>query len=141
VQQTLAEILDATIGPYADAESRAHVLNTMTAATPDLMDASVRAIEAWDRERVDHVFASLRPDLPMLAIQSTYHDRFVARHGLNRETDTTPYLDFIRNAHKRIDIRILPDTGHFSMLERPDEVTALIRGFGIAALSPDKPRS
>jgi pimeloyl-ACP methyl ester carboxylesterase len=42
---------------------------------------------------------------------------------------TTPYLDFLRGVRPGLDVVILPEAGHFSMLERPATVTRLIRDF------------
>jgi pimeloyl-ACP methyl ester carboxylesterase len=135
---SLADVLNSTIGPYADPATRAYVQETMSSAPPGLMKACVDAIEAWDRGRADVAFAGLRPDLPVLAIQSTYHDRFTPRYSLTDQTETTPYLDFVKAARAGVQVKILTGAGHFSMLERADEVTSLIRDFGIAALSPDR---
>lgn len=130
---SLAAILDRTVGPHADPTVRRHVIETMSAAPPAVMDAAVRALQDWDSERADLVFAGLPADLPVLAIQSTYHDRFTPRRSLRNVDETTPYLDFLRAIRPGVEVRVLPDTGHFSMLERGDVVTSLVRAFGLAA--------
>jgi 3-oxoadipate enol-lactonase len=130
----LSAILDATIGPHANPATRAYLLESMSSAPPALMKAAVDTIQAWDLGSADAAFAALRRDLRVLVIQSTYHDRFTPRYCLTRSAQTTPYLDFIRAALPDAEIRTLTGTGHFSMLERCDEVTTMIRDFGIAAL-------
>ena len=93
-----------------------------------MMLQTVAAYSAWDEERADVVFAALAGELPVLAIQSTYHDRFTARHGLVDQNATTPYLEFLKRALPQLTVAVLPETGHFSMLEKPDAVNALLRG-------------
>lgn len=130
---SLAAILDRTVGPHADAATRQHVVSTMSSAPEAVMGAAVKALEEWDRERADAVFASLSASLPVLAIQSTYHDNFTPRRCFEHEGESSPYLDHLRAALPRLAVKILPRTGHFSMMERPDEVTAAIREVGLAA--------
>jgi len=128
---TLEQILNRTIGPYADDAVRAQVIATMSAPSATVMQACVEALETWDRERADLVYPSL--DLPVLAIQSTYHDRFTPRRCFADAGETSPYLRHLREQVARLAIEILPETGHFSMMERPQAVTRLVRSFGIDA--------
>ncbi|RZJ98080.1 MAG: alpha/beta hydrolase, partial [Novosphingobium sp.] len=130
--RSLAAILDKTIGPFADAAVRARVIATMSSPPEAVMWAAARALEEWDRDRADAVFASLPADLPVLAIQSTYHDKFTPRRSFVRSTETSPYLDGLRAALPSLQVVVLPETGHFSMMERPEVVTALIRDFARA---------
>lgn len=130
---SLAAVIERTVGGHASRQVRDHVFAAMSAAPAETMAAAVRALADWDRERADAVFAGLAEHLPVLAIQSTYHDRFTPRRSLVREDETTPWLDFLRTVRPAAGVRVLPATGHFSMLERPQAVTALIREFGLAA--------
>lgn len=128
---TLEQILNRTIGPHADHTVRERVIRTMSSPPQAVMRACVRALEDWDRDRADIVLAEL--DLPVVAIQSTYHDTFTPRRSFASAAETSPYLDGLRALVPRLAIEIVPDTGHFSMMERPAQVTALIRAFGMAA--------
>lgn len=130
---SLAAIIDRTVGPHAVPAVREQVLRTMSAAPQPVMLAAVRALEEWDRNRADAVLAALPAGLPVLAIQSTYHDKLTPRRSFARPDETSPYLDGLRDALPRLSVRVLPDTGHFSMMERPEEVTALIRDVARAA--------
>ncbi len=126
---SLAAIIDTITGPFADAAVRRHVFETMSSHSMELLHACAAAYEHWDMDSADAVFAGLPAALPVLAIQSTYHDKHTARRYLTGEKQSTPYLDFLKQARPDIRVSILPETGHFSMLERPAEVTALIRDF------------
>jgi pimeloyl-ACP methyl ester carboxylesterase len=127
--------LDALIGPHADAATRAYLMKNLSGAPPALMQAAVDTIRDWDLGRADAAFAALKKDLPLLVVQSTYHDRFTPRYSLKQEGQRTPYLDYIKAAMPRATIKTLTGAGHFCMLERSEEVTSLIEAFGIEALS------
>ena len=71
--------------------------------------------------RADAAFAALSKTLPMLVIQSTYHDRFTPRYSLEKDGQRTPYLDFISAARPAAIIKTLIGAGHFCMLERSDD--------------------
>ena len=131
----LAAILDALIGPHADAATRSYLMKNLSGAPPALMQAAVDTIRDWDSGRADAAFAALRNDLPMLVVQSTYHDRFTPRYSLEKDGQRTPYLDFVEAARPGATIKTLTGAGHFCMLERSEEVTALIEAFALAALA------
>ena len=132
MRASLADAVAATIGPHLTGADRERVAATMLSASPALMAASVAEIERWDRTRADAVFAALPPDLPVLALQSTYHDQATPRRSLAVDGRGSPYLDFLRGAVPQIETRILPGTGHFAMLERPDDIAEALLGFAAA---------
>ena len=132
-ESSLADILRTTVGPFADRTVRTKLLETMAAAPPAVMAACVAAIAEWDGRRADLVLPGLAPSLPVLAIQSTYHDQLTPRRSLGASDASTPYLDFLREAVPNLAVHILPRTGHFSMIERPEEVAARLLAFAGAA--------
>lgn len=129
----LAAIIDATIGPHADPQARAAIHRTMGAASPELMAACVDAMRAWDVGRADAAFATLAGIVPVLAIQSTYHDAATPRRSLASAEETTPYLDFLREAVPQVEVAVLTRAGHFTMLERPADVARLVADFAARA--------
>lgn len=131
----LNAILEALIGPHADAATRSYLMKNLSSAPPALMQAAVDTIRDWDTDRADAAFAALKKDLPLLVVQSTYHDRFTPRYSLETDGQRTPYLDYIDAAMPGAIIRTLTGAGHFCMLERSDEVTLLIEEFGVRALA------
>jgi pimeloyl-ACP methyl ester carboxylesterase len=124
---SLEAIIAATVGPYADTETHLHVQATMTATSMDVLQQCVAAYTAWDAKRADVVLPAL--ELPVLAVQSTYHDRFTPRRSFAEGDTSSPYLQFMRQALPQLRVTILPDAGHFTMLERSSDVTAAIREF------------
>lgn len=123
------DIITSTIGPYANEKVFARVMATMSSASEALKMGCLAAMTEWDTRRSDTVFSGLPRTLPVLAIQSTYHDRATPRYSLESESDTTPYLDFLRRTVPQVETKVLIRTGHFSMMERPRDVTALIQDF------------
>jgi pimeloyl-ACP methyl ester carboxylesterase len=78
----------------------------------------------WDAAGMEDAFAALRA--PLLAIQSTTRNAQLQRAPLKPE-DTSPWLDYVQS--KGAKVEIVPDTGHFTMLEAPDTVNRLIADF------------
>jgi len=126
---SLDAIIAATIGPYADSEARSAVHARMASASPEIMAACVTAMREWDLDRADKAFAALVGAMPVLAIQSTYHDRATPRRSFESPGESSPYLDFLREALPQLEVSVLPNAGHFTMLERPETVAGLIHAF------------
>jgi pimeloyl-ACP methyl ester carboxylesterase len=84
------------------------------------------AMARWDAARMDEALAAVRA--PLLAIQSTTRDAKMRRSRM-KAGDTSPYLELIRSAVPGASLAVVPDTGHFAMLEAPAEVNGLIAGF------------
>ena len=63
---------------------------------------------------------------PVLAIQSTTRNAQMQRTAL-KPGDTSPWLDYLESRGAKI--AIVPDVGHFTQIEAPDEVNRLIEDF------------
>ena len=79
-------------------------------------------ITRWDAGQMDAAFAAIQA--PVLAIQSTTRNAQLQRAPL-KPGETSPWLDYLKSRGARIEI--IPDTGHFTMLEQPQRVNQLIR--------------
>ena len=82
-------------------------------------------ITRWDAGSMDAAFAAIKA--PVLAIQSTTRNAQLQRAPL-KPGDTSPWLDYLKSKGARVEI--IPDTGHFTMLEQPQRVNELIREAG-----------
>ncbi len=83
-------------------------------------------IGRYDAENMDRVLSAIK--LPFLAIQTTYTNDQGRRVPMTAG-QTTAYLDLIRQRVAGARIEVIPDTGHFPQLERPDETNAIIASF------------
>jgi pimeloyl-ACP methyl ester carboxylesterase len=85
----------------------------------------------WDAASMDTALAAVRGRI--LAIQSTTRNAQLQRSPM-KPGDTSPYLDTVRSYGAKVEI--VPDTGHFTMLEAPERVNRLIEGFCRSAGAP-----
>lgn len=83
-------------------------------------------VTRWDAGQMDAAFEAIK--VPVLAIQSTTRNAQLQRTPL-KPGETSPWLDFLRK-FPNIKTEIVPDTGHFTMLEAPGRVNRLIGEFG-----------
>jgi pimeloyl-ACP methyl ester carboxylesterase len=79
-------------------------------------------IARWDAGSMDAAFAAIKA--PVLAIQSTTRNAQLQRAPL-RPGETSPWLDYLKSKGARTEI--VPDTGHFTMLEQPERVNRLLQ--------------
>ena len=81
-------------------------------------------VTRWDAEKMDAAFDAIGAQV--LAIQSTTRNAQLQRAML-KVGDTSPWLDFLKSRNARVEI--VPNVGHFTMLEAPKAVNRLIAGF------------
>lgn len=105
--------------PSRDADAIvARALKSSAEFGPELWPRVTR----WDAGSMEAAFAAIRA--PVLAIQSTTRNAQLQRAPL-KPGDTSPWLDYLKSKGARVEI--VPDTGHFTQLERPQRVNQLIR--------------
>jgi pimeloyl-ACP methyl ester carboxylesterase len=124
-----AAIIAEAIGSRASLQMRSAVAARMSSASPDLARAVLETLQDWDEHGYRPMLAALQRDLPILAVQSTFVDAHIARSYLPQGTTSTPFLDDLRTIVPWLQTLVLPDTGHFSMLEAPSRVAEIIRRF------------
>jgi pimeloyl-ACP methyl ester carboxylesterase len=78
----------------------------------------------WDAGSMDAAFSAVRA--PLLAIQTTTRDANLKRTPL-KAGQSSPWLDYVKSRGGRV--AVIPDTGHFPQIERPQAVNELIDGF------------
>lgn len=76
----------------------------------------------WDAGQMDAAFAAVH--VPVLAIQSTTRDANLRRAPL-KAGDTSPWIDYLKAKGARVEV--VPDTGHFTMIEAPEAVNKGVR--------------
>jgi pimeloyl-ACP methyl ester carboxylesterase len=91
---------------------------------PETGTALWTSMVRWDVTQLDAALAAVRA--PLLAIQSTWITPERKRLPL-KPGDSSPWLDLLKSHGARV--HIVPNTGHFTMLEAPQEVNRLIAEF------------
>ena len=108
-----------TASPTAEAIVR-RAVDSSQAFGADLWGCMAR----WDAGSMDAAFSAVRA--PLLAIQTTTRDANLKRTPL-KAGQTSPWLDYVRSRGGRT--TVIPDTGHFPQIERPQAVNDLIGAF------------
>jgi pimeloyl-ACP methyl ester carboxylesterase len=86
----------------------------------------------WDAVRMEPALSAVAA--PLMAIQSTYLNPERKRVRL-QPGQSSPWLDLVRSRAAQARIEIVPDAGHFTMLDQPEAVNRLLADFigGLAA--------
>lgn len=100
------------------------------ATTPEAVGvASSISIHRWDAGRIDAVLSEI--NVPILVLQSTKPDPNTLRAPV-RSGEVTDYMAYVRDTAVKspsVQFETVADIGHFTMLERPDEVNRSIAAF------------
>jgi len=104
-------------------ESEAIVARAVRTSAPFGAELWLR-MARWDLASLEPALAAIH--VPILAIQSTTRGADLKRSPMKRG-DTSPWLDLVRSYGARVEI--VPDTGHFTQLEAPEQVNRLIAEF------------
>lgn len=108
--------------PSAEADAIvARALRQSAEFGPDLWPRLAR----WDAQSMDAALAAVR--CPLMTIQSTTRNTLTMKRAPMEPGETNPYLELLKSKGARVEI--VPDTGHFAMLEAPERVNRLIEEF------------
>jgi len=125
-QTFVKPLFAAMFSPAYDRAKADAIIARAAAMPPEIAGALFADIGRWDAEKMDAAFARLH--VPLMLIQSTYQDEKRQRRSLE-PGQSSPYLDFVRNAVPRARIETVPGVGHFPQLERPEAVNAFLDDF------------
>jgi pimeloyl-ACP methyl ester carboxylesterase len=114
----------------SDATVREHIVERALRLDPEAGIELIADLSAWDSGRMDSVLDAL--SVPVLMIQSSGVDENRNRIPL-KPGDSTPFVDRVCQRMARVRVEIVPDIGHFTMLEAPQRVTELVAEFARAA--------
>lgn len=120
---------DVMIGPHADDAVQTAVRVSMARPTGKLFAAVGAQLLRWDTEAAPEAYARLAGALPVLVIQSTILDFREPRRSLRVGEDCGPFACFVRRMVPQAQIRLLPEAGHFNMMEQPAAVAGMILDF------------
>jgi pimeloyl-ACP methyl ester carboxylesterase len=80
----------------------------------------------WDAAKMESALSNLK--VPLLIIQGTGINENLKRYSL-KKGDNTSWLNLVKRLVPTAGIEIIPDRGHFIMLEAPDRTCELIISF------------
>jgi pimeloyl-ACP methyl ester carboxylesterase len=102
----------------------------MMTVPDEVLVATTLSTAPWDAVEFEHVVGNLK--VPLLALQSTFWNETTTRRSLRVDEKTTPWLDLLRTLKPDTQITLIPEIGHFAMIEAPEIVNAEIRRFATA---------
>lgn len=117
-EEMLIGIYSQAIGP----EVLERLENVDERLIPAIMLSTVR----WDSEYLDEALETIR-NKPVLSIQATTN--YLGGKRVCITSPDIPWLQLLRERLDRPEIGIVPEAGHFCMLERPETVTDMLAAF------------
>ena len=84
------------------------------------------AMARWDAAKMEVVLGSVR--VPLMIVQSTTINADKKRVAM-KAGETTPWLDLARRLVPHVRVEVIAGVGHFSQIEAPERVNALLADF------------
>jgi pimeloyl-ACP methyl ester carboxylesterase len=126
VERRFQRVSDEFLISRLPESERQRIAQSMKSTSAEVLWAITRTSAPWEAHALSAAVAQL--DVPLLAIQSTYHDDKTPRYSLSAG-ESSPYIHLLLNAKPKTEIVVLEGVGHFSMLEAPDQVNEQIERF------------
>jgi len=121
------KIFEESFFEGSDPAIRARLMPLIDDCDPVALETIARSTGEWDSAGAAAQLGGI--DKPVFAIQTTYVDYLTTRYSLPAGTLTTPYLDFLRDHLKHLQVRIVSGYGHYVQLEAPTLVNDTLRVF------------
>jgi pimeloyl-ACP methyl ester carboxylesterase len=93
---------------------------------PELGTTLFSTMVGWDASRMEAALSAV--EVPLAAIQSTYLNPQRKRAHL-QPGQSSPWLDLVRRCAPHARIEIVPDAGHFTMLDAPEAFDRVLDAF------------
>jgi pimeloyl-ACP methyl ester carboxylesterase len=93
---------------------------------PELGRTLFSTMVGWDASRMEAALSAV--EVPLAAIQSTYLNPQRKRAHL-QPGQSSPWLDLVRRCAPHARIEIVPDAGHFTMLDAPEAFDRVLDAF------------
>lgn len=108
----------------SDAEMQNHIIKRATHMNPDRMVEQLRLMMMWDAGRLAPVLSQITA--PLYVLQSTTVGADKKRTSLTSR-ETSPYIEAVTRLVPDANTQIVPDCGHFTQLEAPEDTNKMIR--------------
>jgi pimeloyl-ACP methyl ester carboxylesterase len=132
---TVRALFDNMFVPSSPAGLRTWLTAEALAFPLDVMTSVMVSSVHWDATEADAALAAVR--CPVLAVQSTHTYPNGTRDALR--TPNSEWLDLLRDRLGDLRIDIVTESGHFSMIERPEAVSSSLRRFVVEIAAAERP--
>lgn len=121
-----------------DSQLRKRILQRVSEMNPTFgRNLYVEAV-GWDPLRGEETLRQI--DVPVLVLQSTFIDARLKRAPLQHGM-TTPFMEAVQKLVPQAELAVIPDCGHFSLIEAADAVNEALRAFAVRVSTPSAART
>ena len=120
------KLFSTMFSPGFDFDKVSEMTERATRVPPQLAVDLLADIGRYDSEKMVGLLEAVQ--VPVMAIQSTYITSDGARHQL-KNGESSPYLNLLCERVRNFRAQIIPNSGHYPQVERPNETNAAIEQF------------